>query len=94
VYDHIVAIVPLALATAIVAERGTAHALLVAALGFAGLVAGATFVHAVPGVAFGSLAVNGFVLYALAALVVLAVWTWRDDDRESPMPARSSTPAK
>ena len=94
VYDHIVAIVPLALATAIVAERGTAHALLVAALGFATLVAGATFVHAVPGVALGSLAVNGFVLYALAALVVVAVWTWRDDDRVSPIPTSSSTPTK
>lgn len=93
VYDHIVAIVPLAVATAIVAERGTVHALLVAALGFAALVAGTTFVHAFPGVAFGSLAVNGFVLYALAALVVAAVWTWRDDERDSPMPTSSSTPA-
>lgn len=92
VYDHIVTIVPLALATAVVAERGRAHALLVASIGFALLVAGATLVHAFPGVAFGSLAVNGLVLYALAALVVAAMWPWRHDDRESPIPATSTTP--
>lgn len=81
VYDHILMILPLAAATAIVADRGRVHALLVAALGFAILVAGATLIHGFPGVAFGSLAVNGLVLYALAVLVLAAVWPWRDDDR-------------
>ncbi|HEY6959962.1 MAG TPA: hypothetical protein VI814_14160, partial [Candidatus Limnocylindria bacterium] len=92
VYDHIIAIVPVAIATAIVAERGRAHALLVAALGFGLLVGGATLVHAFPGVAFGSLAVNGLVLYALAVLVVAAMFPWRHDDRESPIPATRATP--
>lgn len=81
VYDHLLMIVPLAVATAIVAERGHVHALLVAALGFLTIVAGATLVHAFPGVAFGSLAVNGFVLYALALLVIATVWPWHRDDR-------------
>ena len=93
VYDHIITIVPVAIATSIVAERGRPHALLVASLGFGLLVAGATLVHAFPGVAFGSLAVNGLVLYALAVLVVAAMWRWRHDDRESPIPASSATPA-
>ena len=92
VYDHVIMIVPLALATAVVAERGRVHALLVASLGFGLLVAGATLVHAFPGVAFGSLAVNGLVLYALAVLVVAAMWPWRHDDRESPIATTSSTP--
>lgn len=94
VYDHIVMIVPLAVATSIVAARGTVHALLVAAIGFALLVAGATFVHAFPGVAFGSLAVNGFVLYALAVLVVAAVWVWRGDEDASPSAASITAAAR
>lgn len=94
VYDHLITIVPLAVATSIVAERGRGHALLVASLGFALLVAGATLIHAFPGVAFGSLAVNGLVLYALAALVVAAVWPWRHDDTLSPIPMTSVTPSR
>jgi hypothetical protein len=93
VYDHILMIVPLAVATSTIAERGTVHTLLFASLGFAILVAGTTLVHAFPGVALGSLAVNGLVLFALAALVVGGVWPWRHDERSAATPADPSAPS-
>lgn len=93
VYDHLLMLVPLVLATGLIAERGTREALLFAAVAFALLVAGATLVHAFPGVALRSLGVNGFVLYALVAMVVGALWPWRRAV-DSATTTSSATPAR
>ena len=94
VYDHVLMIVPLVIATGLIAERSTLHALLFASLAFGILVAGATLVHAFPGVALHSLAVNGVVLYALVAMVTAALWPWRSLHDASATATRSATPAR
>jgi hypothetical protein len=94
VYDHVLMIVPLVIATGLIAERTMLHALLFAALGFAILVAGATLVHAFPGVELHSLAVNGVVLYALVAIVTAALWPWRSLHDASATATSSATPAR
>lgn len=93
VYDHLLMVVPLVLATGLLAERSTRHALLFAAAAFALLVTGATLIHAFPGVALRSLGVNGFVLYVLIAMVVGALWPWRRAV-DSATPTRSPTPTR
>jgi hypothetical protein len=78
VYDHLVGLVPLALTVGILADRRPRPALFVAAAGFGGLVVGGIFLHAVPGVARGNLSFNGFVQFAMSALVMGALWPYRD----------------
>lgn len=94
VYDHVVMIVPLVIATGLIAQRRTRHALLFAAIGFAIMVAGATAIHAFPGVALGSLAVEGFALYAVAALVIFGLWGRRHGLSDSPIATRPATAAR
>lgn len=77
VYDHLVGLVPLAIATCVIGERNPARALGVAAIGVCILVVGSVALHAIPGVAYGTLSFNGIAQFALAALVVGALWPYR-----------------
>jgi len=81
VYDHLLGIVPLALATGIVGKRSPRAALLVAAAGFFILVVGGTLLHAIPGVEHGTLSFNGIAQFALAAIVMAALWPDRRGER-------------
>ena len=77
VYDHVLALVPLALATGIIGQRDRARALGLAAVGVAILVVGAVLLHAFPGVDHGTLSFNGIAQFALLAMVVWALWPYR-----------------
>ncbi|OGT93563.1 MAG: hypothetical protein A2083_02550 [Gemmatimonadetes bacterium GWC2_71_9] len=77
VYDHIVGIVPLAMASAMRAERSERAAILIALAGASVLTVAATLLHAFPGQEHRTLSFNGFAQFGLTALVVLALWPLR-----------------
>ena len=77
VYDHIVGIVPLAMASAMRAERSERAAILTTLAGASVLTVAATLLHAFPGQEHRTLSFNGFAQFGLTALVVLALWPLR-----------------
>jgi hypothetical protein len=77
VYDHILGIVPLAMATGVIGERKPARALGVAAAGVVILFVGSIALHAFPGVEHGTLSFNGIAQFALALLVIASLWPHR-----------------
>lgn len=77
VYDHVILLVPLALAAAIVGEKRQIRALLITAIGCSVLVVGGTLLHAFPGVEHQTLSYNGFVQFAIALLLIGALWSHR-----------------
>ena len=77
VYDHMLGLVPLAMATGVIGDRNPTRALMLAALGVAILFAGSITLHAYPGVEHGTLSFNGIAQFSLAALVVGALWPYR-----------------
>jgi glycosyl transferase family 87 len=77
VYDHMLGLVPLAIATGIIGERHPGRALGVAATGMFILFVCSIALHAVPGVEYGTLSFNGIAQFALAALIIGALWPYR-----------------
>jgi hypothetical protein len=77
VYDHVVGIVPLAMAVLLIAERDTRLALAAALAGALILFPVAVLLHAFPGVRYGTLSYNGLAQFALTALVVGSLWPLR-----------------
>jgi hypothetical protein len=76
-YDHVVLLVPVALAAAILGEHGQGWALLFTAACFVVLVIGGTLLHAFPSAQHHTLSYNGAVPFGIAVLVVGALWPHR-----------------
>lgn len=77
VYDHVVGIVPLAVAAGINGERRARSAIIVASYGVLILVLAGTLLHAVPGVAYGTLSFNGLAQFALTVTIIVSLWRFR-----------------
>lgn len=77
VYDHAILLVPLALTATILGRDRQRRALLVTAIGCALLVVGGTLLHAFPGVQHQTLSYNGLVPFAMAMLLIVALWPYR-----------------
>jgi len=56
----------------------------VTAVGVATLVVGGTLLHAFPGVSHGTLSYNGFVQFAVALLLIGALWRFRREPAVDP----------
>lgn len=89
VYDHVILLVPLALAAGIIGRDRPGRSLLVTAAGVATLVVGGTLLHAFPGVDHGTLSYNGFAQFAVALLLIGALWRYRREP--APDPSGAST---
>lgn len=83
VYDHVILLVPLALAAAILGEKRQRGALLVTAIGCSLLVVGASLLHAFPGVQHQTLSYNGLVPFGIAVLLMVALWPHRHQSAAS-----------
>lgn len=79
VYDHIVGIVPLAMAVAQNAERDMRAAIAIALAGALILVVAATLLHAIPGNAAGTLSFNGLAQFAMTVLIIGSLWRFRSE---------------
>lgn len=77
VYDHLLGLIPLALATDVIGKRHPGRALALATAGVAILVVGSIALHAVPGYQHGTLSFNGIAQFALATMVVGALLPYR-----------------
>lgn len=77
VYNHIVEIVPLALAAQLRAERRLVTGIVVAVVGALILTVVATLLHATAGTAHGKLTLNGFSQFALTLWIFAALWDRR-----------------
>jgi len=77
VYDHIVGIVPLAMAVGMNGERSGRAATAIAAGGLLIMAVAATLLHGIRGEGGGSLSLNGLAQFALTALVIASLWHFR-----------------
>lgn len=77
VYDHILMIVPLAMAAAIVSERSAGRAIAVSLAGMLIMVVAAALLHSGRGGAGLSLSLNGLAQFALTVLIVGSLWPFR-----------------
>lgn len=80
VYDHVVGIVPLAMATAINGEHSLRRAVVVASLGALILCVAGTLLHAYPGVEYGTLSFNGIAQFGLTVVVTASLWPYRGEE--------------
>ena len=84
VYDQVILLVPLALAAGVIGRDLPGRSLVVTAVGVATLVVGGTLLHAFPGVEHGTLSYNGFVQFAVALLLIGALWRYRREPAVDP----------
>jgi len=77
VYDHIVGIVPLAMAAAMNEERSGRAAILVSVAGLLIMAVAATLLHSIRVERGESLSLNGLAQFALTALIIASLWRFR-----------------
>ncbi|MBI2773624.1 MAG: DUF2029 domain-containing protein [Chloroflexi bacterium] len=77
VYDHVVMIIPVAVAATLTGERSRLGAIVVASAAVLILTVGGTLLHATIGVEQGTLSYNGLVQFALTLLVIGSLWPIR-----------------
>lgn len=77
VYDHIVMIVPLAIAAGMNGERSSRAAILIALVGVSIMVVAAALLHSIRVDRGESLSLNGLAQFALTVLIIGSLWRFR-----------------